>query len=363
MKDPAKDVMVGVSINNVTGITGKRYEIPDLVRAASEAEAMGFDAVWVHDAPLGRRTLAAYDPVTLLATIAGRTRDIALCTGIITPYLRNPVMLALQWATLHALSEGRAIMGAGLGAGTGTLINREFQALAALRSGADLDPAVLFKRKGRLFDECLDVMNRLWTEDKLSYTGEFYRFDEVTLGHARPSIKPLLLVAAGIYFPTEPGGPVHHGWNKDNAGKFMLGRHKRVSEQGDGWLTVHVTPDEYDECYAKIAAHGAVARPGRSYIKGYNFFVNVGDDADACRAEGKAHLTDFHGPPTRDDTVERWVFAGPPAVVAARMQAYIDRGVTVFQLVIASADQFGQMKRIAEQVLPLLKRPRARPDA
>ena len=262
MQHLGRDVIVGVSINNVTGITGKRYDVPDLMRAACEAEAMGFDAIYVHDAPLGRRTLAAFDPVTLLAAIAGRTRDIALCTGIITPHLRNPVMLAQQWASLQALCDGRAIMGAGLGAGTGTLVNREFQALAALRGDTGLDPVRLFAARGRLFDECLDVMNRLWTEDKLSYAGEFYRFDDVTLGQARPSTKPPVLVAAGNYFPREPGGPVHHGWNEKNAGKFLLGRYQRVAEQGDGWLTVHATTDEYDASFAKIAAHGAVARPG-----------------------------------------------------------------------------------------------------
>jgi len=351
-----RDVIVGVSINNVTGITGKRYDLADLIEAARLAETLGFDAVWVHDAPLGRRTLAAFDPVTVLAAVAGVTRHIHLCTGIITPHFRNPVMLAQQWATLHTASGGRAIMGAGLGAGTGALVKREYEALAALRGEGGPDPERLFAARGRLFDECLDVMNRLWSEDKLSYAGEFYRFGEITLGHARPAEKPPVLVAGGNYFPREPGGPVHHGWSTKNAGRFVLGRYQRIAEQGDGWITVHVTPDEYDACWDKIAAHGAAKRPGKSYVKAYNCFVNVGPDAEACRAEVKSHLTDFHGPPTRDDTVARWAFAGPPDEVAARLQAFIDRGVTVFQLVIGSPDQFGQMRRIAEGVLPLLKR-------
>jgi len=49
-------IIAGVSINNVTGITGKRYALQDLLRAGREAEAMGFDAVWVHDGMMGRRT-------------------------------------------------------------------------------------------------------------------------------------------------------------------------------------------------------------------------------------------------------------------------------------------------------------------
>ena len=59
----------------------------------------------------------------------------------------------------------------------------------------------------------------------------------------------------------------------------------------------------------------------------------------------------------RDDVVERWAVAGPPEQIAARLQEYIDRGVRIFQLVIGSPDQFGQMRLIAEQVLPLIRRP------
>ena len=54
------DIMIGVSINNVQGITGKTYSIHDLVKAGVEAEAMGFDGVWVHDAMMGRRTCLLY---------------------------------------------------------------------------------------------------------------------------------------------------------------------------------------------------------------------------------------------------------------------------------------------------------------
>src|SRR4051794_15286923 len=225
-------LVIGVSVNNVTGISGKSYAGGDLLRAAVEAEAMGVDAIWVHDAPLGRRTLAALDPVTVLAAIAAQTKTLRLGTGILTPQLRNPVYLAQQWATLFALSGGRAIMGVGSGAGTPTLLKREFEALAALRHDPTLDPARLYEKRGALFDESLDVIRRLWAEDKFSYSGTFFRFDEVTLGEARPPAMPPVLVAAGIYFPLKPGAPVHHGWTEKHAGTFVLGPYKRVAAYG-----------------------------------------------------------------------------------------------------------------------------------
>ncbi len=118
-------IIVGISINNVTGITGKSYELHDLLRAGREAEAMGFDAVWVHDGMTGRRTTAAFDPPTVLTAIAAQTKHIRLCTGILIPHLRNPVHLAQTWATLNEVSAGRPILCAGAGGGRGTSHQRQ----------------------------------------------------------------------------------------------------------------------------------------------------------------------------------------------------------------------------------------------
>ena len=348
--------LVGVSINNATEITGKSYELADLLRAGVQAEAMGFDAVWVHDAPLGRRTTAAYDPIAVLSYIAGATKRIALGSGVLMPHVRNPVILAQQWATLFAASGGRAIMGVGTGAGTGTLLKREYEALTALRHNSTLDPQRIYEARGRLFSETIDVIRRLWSEDKFSHHGEFYSFNEITLGQARPLSLPPVLMGAGIYFPLKPGAPVHHSWQEKFAGKFVFGPYKRIVDHADGWLGLHLTAAQYEEKWARVMKYAAEKAPNKVFTKAFNCFVNVDEDRDAARDGVRRHLADFHGPPVWDDLVDRWALAGPPEEVAATLQSYIDIGVTVFQLVIGSPDQFGQMKRIAEEVLPLLKR-------
>jgi hypothetical protein len=208
------DLVIGVSVNNVTGITGKTYTIHDLIHAGVEAEAMGFDAIWVHDAMMGRRTTAAYCPINALTAVAAQTKTLKLCTGILTPQVRNPVMTAQQWATLYDISEGRAIMGVAMGAGTPTLIKREFEGLASLKHDTNLNPAELCKKRGKVFDECMDVMRRLWSEDKVTYNGDNFRFNGITLGMACPSEMPPVLMGSGIYFPTQLGGPLHHGWKE-----------------------------------------------------------------------------------------------------------------------------------------------------
>jgi alkanesulfonate monooxygenase SsuD/methylene tetrahydromethanopterin reductase-like flavin-dependent oxidoreductase (luciferase family) len=348
------DPLIGVSINNLTGITGHRYGLEEMLRAAQEAETLGFDGIWVHDAPLGRRTMASYDSVSILAAIAGRTSTLKLCTGILQPHLRNPVSLALEWATLYSLSGGRAVMGVGTGGGKATLVKRQYESLAALRHTSDLDPGALYTDRGKLFAESLEVMNRLWREDKFSFHGEFYHFDEVTLGQARPATPPPTLMSSGIYVPKEYGGPVHHLWNEQNAGRFLLGRYKRVVNLSDGWLACHPTPQEFEDSWSKIEAYAQERAPGKTYAKAYNCFVNVDDDRTKARESVKSFLNQWHTM-IADDVVDRWAVAGPAEEVAEQLREFQKRGVNIFQLVVASPDQFGQMKLLGEKVLPLLK--------
>jgi len=346
--------MIGVSINNLTGITGHRFGLDQMLAAAREAESLGFDGIWVHDAPLGRRTMASYDSPSILAAIAAQTTTLKLCTGILQPHLRNPVALALTWATLHGLSGGRTIMGVGTGAGKGTLVKREYSAMAALRHKTDLDPEALYVNRGRLFAECMLVMNRLWREDKVSHHGEFYHFDEVTLGEARPESPPPTLMGAGIYVPKEYGGPASHMWKEENAGKFMFGRYKRVVNLSDGWIANHTLPEEFDEGWAKIKAYAAEKFPDKGYAAAYNCFVHVDDDREKARDAAINYLNQWHTMIT-DEVADRWIVTGPAEEVAEKLVAYQERGVNIFQLMCASPNQHEQMRRIGEQVLPLMR--------
>jgi hypothetical protein len=51
-------------------------------------------------------------------------------------------------------------------------------------------------------------------------------------------------------------------WQEENAGKFMLGRHKRVVNPGHGWIANYTTPDEFVDGWAKIKAYAAERNPG-----------------------------------------------------------------------------------------------------
>lgn len=337
---------IGVSINYLSEI----YDIQDMMDGASYAEELGFDAVWVHDAPLGRRTLAAWDPVTTLSAVAGNTDRVKLGTGIMQPHLRNPISLAKEWATMQEISEGRSLFGVGTGAGVDQLVSREYEALSAL---SETDPEQLYEDRSILFKESLEIIQSLWRDDKASYDGKFYDFENITLGAANPTTTPPTIMAQGIYFPEEPGAPVEHAWREDWAGRYILGPYKRVAHLGDGWITCTPTPEEYSKCWDLIREELAVAnKDPDEFIQAYNCFVNINEDKEQGHENIKEYLRRFHGPPVHDDLVERWGVTGTPDEIIETLDQFVDQGVELFQLVLASPDQFEHMERFSEEILP-----------
>lgn len=132
---------------------------------ARDAEAAGWDAVWVWDHILRDRGVPYGDPWILLAAIALATTRIRLGPMVTPLPRRRPWSVAREAVTLDRLSGGRFTLGIGLGSPL-----REFTAV-----GEDADPRV---RAAKL-DEGLAIIARCWTGETFSYEGEHYRLNDV----------------------------------------------------------------------------------------------------------------------------------------------------------------------------------------
>jgi probable F420-dependent oxidoreductase len=127
-------------------------------RFAVSAEALGLDDVWVSEhiiVPRDKfpRSPLFYDPVLTLTWVAAVTKRVRLGTSVLVLPMRHPLPLAKELATLQNLSEGRLILGAGVG-----WLEPEFAALG-----------VPFKERGRRLDEGLAMMRAVWTQDPVTF--------------------------------------------------------------------------------------------------------------------------------------------------------------------------------------------------
>lgn len=195
-----------------------------LMDAARRMEALGYDSVWAADrivTPWRIDTPYAYnedrrffvppdapflEPLTSLAFLAGGTQRILLGMSVMVLPYRNPLHWAKIATTIDHLSKGRFILGVGVG-----WMLEEFDALGAP-----------FKERGAVSDEQLELVGRLWTEERPRFDGRFYRFQEVGF-----SPKPL----------QRPRIPIWVGGEGAHA-------QRRAAKYGDAWFPyfVRITP-------------------------------------------------------------------------------------------------------------------------
>lgn len=140
-----------------------------LAEMAQAAEEAGWDGIFLEDYIVhwSARNAPTYDPWVSLAAMAVRTKTIKLGTAVTPVSRRRPWKLAREAVTLDHLSNGRLILGVGLGdvndAGYGSV-------------GEVVDA----KQRAAMLDEALTLLDGLWTGQPFSFQGEHYKLQEVT---------------------------------------------------------------------------------------------------------------------------------------------------------------------------------------
>jgi natural product biosynthesis luciferase-like monooxygenase protein len=135
------------------------------LRLAERADRLGFNSIKTVEHYFYDYGGRSPNPVVFLAAVAARTRRIRLITGAVIPAFNNPVKLAAELAVLDNLSNGRLDVGFGR-----AFIPKEFDVF-----GVSMDDS-----RAR-FEEGIDIVRKLWTEDRVSYDGKFHRFRDVHL--------------------------------------------------------------------------------------------------------------------------------------------------------------------------------------
>jgi probable F420-dependent oxidoreductase len=186
---------------------------PALIRRyAIRADALGFDDVWVSEHIIVPRkefprSPLFYDPVVTLSWVAAVTQRVKLGTTVLVLPMRHPLPLAKELATLHNLSDGRLILGAGVG-----WLEPEFAALG-----------VPFKERGRRMDEGIAMMRAVWTQDPVTFEAKYIPAKIVDMTMLPQPISRI---------------PLWIGGSSDAA-------LKRTARIADGWHGSRETPEDF----------------------------------------------------------------------------------------------------------------------
>jgi probable F420-dependent oxidoreductase len=302
---------------------------PDsILKLATSADRLGYHALFVTDhvvlpASMARSVYpysstghlpggAAQDylePLAVLAWLAHVTRKIRIGTSVLVIPYRNPVVTAKTLATIDRLSNGRVILGAGVG-----WLREEFEALAA--------PP--FEARGAVTDEYLQLMRATWTTDPVRFEGKHYTVRNV---HALP--KPV----------QRHGIPIWIGGHTDAAVK-------RAATLGDAWHPIALRPPglllpaEYATRVKQL--HAWAQRAGRD-PKSIALTLRVPMEVRAKTAKTPAG--------------DRPMFQGTAAEIRDDLRAYAALGVSHVIFDAAHSDlksMLQNMERFANDVRPLV---------
>ena len=294
---------------------------PGLVgETAQWAETSGFDMVWAGDHIV--HPWQFLESLTALGFAAGRTRTIGIGTCVLLLPMRQLSVVAAQIATLATLSQGRFVLGAGVGGEW----PREW--LAA---------GVPMNERGKRLDEALELLPRLLRGETVDVAGRFNTFEQVSLSPVPPPVPILLAGRAPVALA-------------------------RIAAKADGWLGFFLTPNGFRRDAATIdearARHGRLERPFQRGML-LNFHIGASDDAAMERALainlGFAQELTLAG---NTEQLKRFALAGRPATIIARLQEYVDAGCTNFALAPmekGDAEYSRQARRFAAEILPALR--------
>ena len=333
-------VKFGVNLNNREPLIAPDYSLSDLLSLAERAESLGFDSVWVGDSLFSK---PRWEPINLLSAISQRTNSVKLGTACMVSGTRHPLYLGLEWATLDQLSHGRTIFGTGMG-NPEEGVRREYASV-----GLDFD------KRARIFEEGLAVLRDIWTEGRTSFQGQHYAFDDVAF-YSGTEMAPLMpwQKPPPIWVVSNPRLTV--GTRQEEKTERVVSKAaRRIATYGDGWMTCCRArhPEEFREQLAQVAqAIAEAGRPRDDFVMSYQVTMNIADSREEAQSGIDAYISQYYPELSKAMDLGEWGPVGTPDDIAEWLRTFIDAGVDYFICRFGSLDQFGQVERLARDVLP-----------
>lgn len=322
--------------------SAEQFSPRDLVTYAVQAEEAGLDSVWVSDHFQPWRHNGGHAPAAIpfLAAAGERTSRVVLGTSVLTPTFRNnPAMVAQAFATMACLFPDRIA----LGVGTGEALNE----VAVL---GDFEWPEFRERFARL-REAVRLMRQLWTQERVSFEGEYYRTVDATIYDRPASPIPIYIAAGGPTVAKYAG----------RAGDGM------ICTSGKG-MSLY-TDDLMPAMRAGMEAGGREETPDTMIEIKLSYAHTREEALENCRfwaplsltAEQKHSLQDPAAMEAAADALpieqvaKRWIIATSPTEVIEGVRPYVEAGMTNLVFHAPGNDQTAFLSQFGAEVLPALR--------
>ncbi|MCH8160749.1 MAG: LLM class flavin-dependent oxidoreductase [Chloroflexi bacterium] len=273
----------------------------EVLDAARKAEEAGIDGLFAGD------HVTFYgngnDGLVNLAAVATVTERAKLMTSVYLLALRHPTPVALQCAMIDQLSNGRLILGVGIGGED----KNEWLACG-------IDP----RTRARRTDEALQILRSLWTQEETTFEGKYFQLNKV-----RMQPKPM----------RDEGIPIHIGGRSDAA-------LRRTARYGDAWTAIWVSARRMNEAREKIDEWAAKeGRDGSKIGLGLQLWHSVDGDRDEARRRLSKRMQGFYQIPF--ENFEKYCPYGKPEEIAEYLGPFLEAGMDHVNLLAVQGSQEG----------------------
>jgi probable F420-dependent oxidoreductase len=257
-----------------------------VIRVAQRAETLGFRDLWVTENTVDH--VFCFDPVVVLTYAAAATSTIRLGASVVVLPVHNPIHVAHQWASLDYVSNGRAILGLGLGRDHHY---RQFQ--------------VPPEGRVRRFREGVELIKALWTEPQVEYRGQIYRLEDGTMA-PKPVQKPRPPIWLGVGHPDAL---------------------RRAAAIADGWMGSGGSSNAAFVRSVPILKQALeeAGRDSKAFPISKRVFVSVDERPEAARAELHRWFTVVYRNPEGTDASG---IHGTPETVRERLEELVSAGAS-----------------------------------
>lgn len=283
---------------------------PDTVlRCARMAEDAGAHSLWTID----RLAFGNQEPLLGLAAAAALTTRVKLGTSVLLGTLRGAAMLAKQIATLDQLSNGRVILGLGVGSRPDDFAANQ----------------IPFEQRGRRAEELIDILRLSWSGAPVKYDGQIYQIDVGPIGPK----------------PVQEHLPIWLGGSAEAA----LSRAGRVA---DGFISgASRGAVGFTRNIEKVREAAAAAGRDPSTINGSTLaFVSLDDHMARARERAFAYQANYYSPERADPDQ---CILGSVEQCLEKVGPYLEAGSDPFILSPVTAD-LDHFERICKNLLPRL---------
>jgi alkanesulfonate monooxygenase SsuD/methylene tetrahydromethanopterin reductase-like flavin-dependent oxidoreductase (luciferase family) len=321
----------GLTLSNRALVT-QGTQPKKLIDMAVQAENTGaIDAVWVGDSILSKPRLEC---IPLLGAIAAHTSRVKLgvaCMATIAQ--RNPVLLALQWASLDVLSGGRTWLAACMGypASQHPMAAKELEVMG-----------VKSKERPLRLEEMIQALRVLWSDERATFRGKYYSFDDVNL-LPKPAQQRCPIYIAGTPRPTQIG---------ERGVERSL---RRIARYADGWMTNQIELGMFQDYLGRLRE--MLVQEGRDadeFKTVLYYGISVNRDREQAFGEAKTFLDVYYQKDFTRQGVEIWTACGPVEHCVDCVRGFINAGVDHVTIRPIGEDLDEQFRIFLKEVLPAL---------